>query len=204
MLKVKKGYVRHAQNYSGAPELKCATVTRNAGPHAFQLKGVVQAALTGLGNRHKASVMHLERAVEAAARELRLEAAAAQKAEAARVEALLQHSTAALRQASVMGLATTRSTIAHDLESLCSEVILPHLSLINNRPTPHLILSACTLCSPGCLPCETAVRGCSAVWKSEYRSACSTMMFRTSLWNRCKLNITSVVSHIYGDLGLCR
>ncbi|CAL8471811.1 g11353 [Coccomyxa elongata] len=82
----------------------------------------MQAALTDLDNRHKAAAARTEKALEAATRELRAETAAAQKAEARRLEAMLEHSTSLLRQTSVLGLATTRATIVNDLESLRGEM----------------------------------------------------------------------------------
>lgn len=84
----------------------------------------LQAALNALDNRHKVAAARAEKALEAAARELHAESAAAQKAESRRLEALLQHSTSLLRQTSVLGLATARATIVSDMESLRGEVIL--------------------------------------------------------------------------------
>jgi hypothetical protein len=84
----------------------------------------LQTALNALDNRHKVAAARAEKVLEAAARELHAESAAAQKAESRRLEALLQHSTSLLRQTSVLGLATARATIVSDIESLRGEVIL--------------------------------------------------------------------------------
>lgn len=110
----------------------------------------MQAALTGLDNRHKAAAARAEKALEAAARELRAEAAAAQKAESRRLEAMLQHSTSLLRQTSVLGLATARATLVNDIESLRGEVILTNPSVSKAASCRHCEASVvCTRLEAG-------------------------------------------------------
>lgn len=82
-----------------------------------------QGAVTLLENRLRAARARAEQGLEAAVADLRREFASAQKAEAQRLEALVDNSSSLLRQSSVMGIAKTRATIASDLASIRNEVL---------------------------------------------------------------------------------
>jgi hypothetical protein len=83
-----------------------------------------QAAVARLENRHKASKVRAEQALEAAVEELRKEFASAQRAEARRLESLVDSSSTLIRHSSIIGIAKARATLASDLHSIRTEVWL--------------------------------------------------------------------------------